>query len=208
MVKNKLPLSQHIYKKRVGFFSGVFDPIHNGHLEVARSAVKHLSLDKVYFMLEEQAWGDKSPINKHHRRAMIDLAIKEYSKIEQLVLKDKQFDIAHTLTNLETKFPKTELYFIFGADVFMNMNFKQWPGLERLFEHYIVVFERGPIRETDITKHAFTLGVAVAILPSAHPLHTSTNVRLKPHAKAIWVPKKVADYIDQNNLYSSSDSGL
>ncbi len=154
-------------------------------------------------MAEEVSWSSKSPVGISHRRAMIDLSIADDPKIKQLNLVDKQFNISQTLIRLEKKFPKDELYFIFGSDVFMKMNTKQWPGLDNLFNHYIVVFERGVYTEVEINEHAKSLGIAVAILPSMYPQHSSTDVRLKPHEKSVWVPKKVADYIDKNRLYSS-----
>ncbi len=191
---------------RIGFFAGSFDPIHDGHIEVAKSAIKELELDSLYLMVEEKPWGTKNPISLIHRQKILDIAIEKYNKISQLQLPDKQFNINKTLIILENKFPNSELYFIFGADVFMLMNNKNWPGLANLLEHYIVVFERKKITEKEITEHAKSLGIVVAIIPSKYNEHSSTDVRLNPANKNIWVPKNVAEYIDINNLYKVSDS--
>jgi nicotinate-nucleotide adenylyltransferase len=189
--------------KKVGFFAGSFDPIHDGHLDVARSAVNELSLDSLYFMVEEQPWGNKKPISILHRQKMIEIAIKNDNKINQLELHDRQFTIDNTLSELEKKFRGCELYFVFGADVFMQMNPTQWPHLEKLLKHYIVVFERKEISEKDITTHAKQLGYVVAIISTKFKQHSSTDVRLKPHLKAVWLPKDVADYIDIYQLYKN-----
>lgn len=37
-------------KKTIGIFGGTFDPIHNGHLILARDAVEQLSLDELIFI--------------------------------------------------------------------------------------------------------------------------------------------------------------
>lgn len=191
---------------RIGFFAGAFDPIHDGHVEVAKSALKYLELDEVFFMVEEKPWGNKSPASYAHREAMVNLALKNESKINQLEISDSQFTIDKTLKEIEQKFPEKEIYFIFGADVFMKMNSEQWPQLDKLLKHYIVVFERANIKESEISNYANELGIAITILPSPHPNHSSTDVRMKQHNKSLWISNKVADYIDDNNIYSDSDS--
>ena len=188
-------------KKRIGFFAGSFDPIHDGHVAVANSAIQDLELDQLYFMVEEMTWGEKSPASIDNRCQMVDLAIENHEKMQQLKIDDKQFSINKTLLEIEQKFVDFELYFIFGADVFIHMNSIQWPGLEKLLEHYLVVFERGDIMEHQISDHAVELSTAIAILPSEHLHHSSSDVRLKPHEKTIWVTEKVAEYIQNNNLY-------
>ncbi len=187
--------------KKVGIFAGSFDPIHDGHLEVMKSAHSFLELDELLLMIEEKPWNSKKPIDISHRKNMAELALRNYKNFYVLDINNKRFDIIKTLPHLENNFIDCELYFIFGADVFININDKQWPGLENLLKHYIVVFERRNITEKEITAHAKSLGIVVAIIPSAHPHHSSTDVRLKPHDKKVWVPKKVAEYIDYNNLY-------
>lgn len=189
--------------RRIGFFAGAFDPIHDGHLEVARSAVTFLELDKLHFMVEAQPWTAKQPVLLQHRRAMVDIATQDIKKVEQLKLDDERFNIQTTLPKLKRMFPGTELYFVFGADVFMQMSREQWPGLEQLLKHYIVVFERAEITEKHITQHAKQLGIVVAILPSKHLHHSSSAVRMQPHEKKVWVSQAVADYIHQHRLYTA-----
>ncbi len=202
MLRRRSPMI--ISSKRVGIFAGSFDPIHDGHLAVAQTCLDNLELDKVYFMVESEPWGDKSPINVDHRRSMVEIAIADIPKLGQFMLEDKQFSINDTLKTIEKKFPDTELYFIFGSDIFLHMSSSTWPKLEQLFKHYIVVIERGEITEDQIAEHAKELGIVTAILPSEHLKHSSTDVRLFPHKKAIWVPEQVSSYIDKNNLYQKT----
>ncbi len=190
---------------RIGIFAGAFDPIHDGHLGVARSALKFLELEKLYFMVEKSPWTEKRPVGVSHRTKMVELATQALDNIKLFDIDDDRFDINKTLPKLEKKLNGAELYFIFGADVFIRMNKEQWPGLEGLLKHYIVVFERSEITQKEITEHAISLGIVVAVIPSDYPHHNSTDVRLKPHEKSIWVPKKVAKYIADNNLYKVID---
>lgn len=186
---------------RVGIFAGTFDPIHDGHLAVARSASQQLELDALYFMVEAEPWSLKKPIARHHREKMVSIAINESQKLKLIKYPDRRFDLTTTLPKLEEQFVGAELYFVFGGDVFIQMNNRNWPGIEHLLKHYVVIFERREISEREITAHAKKLGIVVAIIPSEHPNHSSSDVRLKPHEKQIWVPKAVASYMEAHNLY-------
>ncbi len=186
---------------KIGIFAGTFDPVHDGHIAVAKTAVNYLGLDKLYFMVEESPWTAKKPVNVKYRKAMVELALSDNQKLELLNMTDKKFDVSTTLLKIEQLLPDSEFYFIFGADVFLNMNSANWQGLDKLLKHNIVVFERGKISESDISKHAKKLGVALAILPSAHPHHSSSVVRLTHNNRTLWVPKTVAKYIKDNAIY-------
>lgn len=192
--------------RRLGIFAGSFDPIHDGHLEVARQCIDLLDLETVYFMVEDESWGSKSPVKVEYRREMVEIAASSDIQLQQLVPEESRFTIDETLARLESDFSGCELYFVVGADVFVNMSPEQWPGLEKLLDHYIVVFERSAIDADDIQDKAKELGVAVAVFPSPHPEHSSTDVRMNPHQKDIWVQPSVAKYIDENGLYSVADS--
>jgi nicotinate-nucleotide adenylyltransferase len=187
--------------KRLGFFAGTFDPIHDGHVAVAEFAYEVLELEAVYFMVEPKPWSNKLPVSLKHRIKMVDLALNGKVGLWQLETQDDMFSADQTLNYLEKKFPKHELFFIFGADVFMKMNNKSWNSLDKLLKHYVVVVERKEITERKITNHAKALGIVVAIMPSMYPHHSSSDVRLELENKSMWIPKAVSEYIDQNNLY-------
>jgi len=193
-------------ENKIGIFAGSFDPIHEGHIETSLSCVRELGLEQLFFMVEPNPWGDKSPVGISYRRKMVEIAIADYPLLGQIELEDQRFSIDKTLKQLENKFPEADLYFIFGADVFVKMNKVSWPELYKLLKHYIVVIERNEITDRHITDHSKTLGIVTAILPSEHLQHSSTNVRMQPRKSILWVPKKIADYIELNNLYEFSDS--
>jgi len=186
---------------KIGIYAGAFDPVHDGHIAVAKAAVSELGLDKLVFMVEEQPWGSKQPVSVTCRRDMVDLALAGTDNLSRFETEDKRFSIDTTLAQIENQFSTSELYFVFGGDVFMSMNAEQWPGLDKLLHHYIVVFERAGVTEADITNHARGLGIVTAIITSPHPDHSSTRVRMMPHQKSVYVPKNVAEYIDENGLY-------
>ena len=189
--------------KKVGIFAGTFDPIHDGHISVAEEAIKHLELDKIYFMVEKYPWSHKQPVSIEHRIEMVDRAIVKNATLSQFIIENERFTLKETLPIIEQHFKNAELYFIFGADVFLRINQDRWPGLEKLLKHYIVVFEREGITEQELERYAKELGIVTAIIPSLHKKHNSTDIRMQPDKREIWVPKEVAQYIRQHNLYTT-----
>ncbi len=64
---------------RLGILGGTFDPIHNGHLDLAQSAQRALNLDKVLFVPAGRPphKKDASVTSSLHRLKMIELAIAD-----------------------------------------------------------------------------------------------------------------------------------
>ncbi len=190
--------------ERVGIYAGTFDPIHDGHLELATTAKDLLELSSVQFMVEKKPWGNKQPgASASERETMVEHAIESKEDLAIFSSQYDQFTVELTLPELQANFPSSELYFIMGADTFQNMSKETWPGLEKIITppNYIVVAERGMMTEQQISSHARSLGVAVAIIPNSLPNHASSDVRAQINNKALWLPKKVAAYIDEHGLY-------
>ena len=107
---------------RLGIMGGTFDPIHNGHLVAAESALERLGLDQVVFMpAGSPAFKqDKQVSSGEQRYAMTLLATSDNphfraSRFE--VDRDGITYTADTLSRLRELYPSNvELYFITGAD--------------------------------------------------------------------------------------------
>ncbi|HUV39298.1 MAG TPA: adenylyltransferase/cytidyltransferase family protein, partial [Planctomycetota bacterium] len=69
---------------REGILGGSFDPVHNGHVTIAREAVRRLSLDRLLFMparVPPHKRGRRMT-DATHRLAMIRLALADEPKLE------------------------------------------------------------------------------------------------------------------------------
>lgn len=131
----------------IGIFGGTFDPIHNGHLEIAKICVEKLKLQTVRFI------PCKIPVHKRdayasveQRIAMINLAIAPYPELQLDTRELDRHSASYTVTTLESlreEFDDTPLCFILGSDSFNQL--QTWHQWQRLLElcHLIVYFRPG-----------------------------------------------------------------
>ncbi|MFA9466088.1 MAG: nicotinate-nucleotide adenylyltransferase [Velocimicrobium sp.] len=122
--------------KKIGIMGGTFNPIHNGHLAIAKAAYEQFSLEKVLFL------PSKKPPHKKNRKIegnkermdMVSLAILPYpffviSKNE--MEREGYSYTSDTLADLKKIYPDYELCFIVGADSLHYM--AQWHKPEIVF---------------------------------------------------------------------------
>lgn len=116
-----------VFGAKIGIYPGSFDPIHIGHLEVARSALEKLDLDAVYIMPNgaNPRKPNMSPIRV--RAAIIEAALKEQGieqiklfsikKIEESALAGDPNDAPVRILELaRNSFEKDCIYQILGTD--------------------------------------------------------------------------------------------
>jgi nicotinate-nucleotide adenylyltransferase len=106
---------------RLGIFGGSFDPIHHGHLILARAALEELNLDRVIFIPANVSphKTDTIPATAQDRLAMVQLAIEgeagfESSDLE--LLRPPPSYTVETLRELTTQQPDDEFILLIGAD--------------------------------------------------------------------------------------------
>ena len=106
---------------RIGILGGSFDPIHNGHLNMAISAYEEFKLDKVLLM--PAAHSPNKDENKmtsfEDRFEMCKLAAKGYYFLEvsdfENTFEERSYTYI-TMTKLKELYPDDDLYFIMGGD--------------------------------------------------------------------------------------------
>src|SRR5437899_2632218 len=97
---------------KIGILSGTFDPIHKGHLALAKAALNEAKLDKVYIVIEQAPRNKQNVTDYVQRRAMVEIALRDYPNIELLELPSKQFSVAQTLPEIQECLEGAELHFI------------------------------------------------------------------------------------------------
>lgn len=200
----------------IGLMGGTFDPIHNGHLLLAKQAYEEYHLDQVWFM------PSGTPPHKTDHRVtdaglrceMVRLAIKPYP---QFVFSD--FEVtrcgntytAQTLRLLHQAYPQHRFFFIVGADSIYEI--ETWYHPREVMEQTVILAARREYPDADRT-----LEEQIAYLTDRYQariflLHCSevdiSSAELRGHAAgkqqwARYVPGPVADFIAEHGLYEEN----
>lgn len=126
----------------IGIMGGTFNPIHFGHIAIAKAAFQQFHLDEVWFMPNHiPAYKSGcSLISGEHRLAMIRLAIQEYSyfKASDLELRREGNTYTYeTMHLLKKDYPEDDFFFIMGADSLFH--FEQWVHPEQIVRNATIL---------------------------------------------------------------------
>jgi len=142
----------HRPRRSVALFGGTFDPVHAGHIAVAQAAQKRFHLDAIYFIPSSRPPHKSKPALTPfvHRYAMVALACSDHPEFI-LSLAEAPVDGAspHVFYTIDTirrfhrEHPEDVLYFIVGADQFLEI--PTWKNYEALLDscNFIVASRPG-----------------------------------------------------------------
>ena len=129
--------------KRIAFYGGTFDPLHSGHLTIARKLTEVFELDEFVFVPAFHApHKSKNPTSAFHRFAMLALATNDAAKISvskiELNAPERPYTV-ETLTKLKKLLPDSEIFFIMGADSWQDITtWREWEKVLTLVNIVVV----------------------------------------------------------------------
>ena len=138
MVQDKLE------NKKIGILGGTFDPAHNGHIKISKTAKNKFKLNQVIWAITK-----KNPFKDNSSKSLskrIDFAKKlniknKFIKIQCFENKTKSNRTIDLLRYLKKRNKDSELYFIMGADNLIN--FHKWDKYNNIIKLCkILVFDR------------------------------------------------------------------
>ena len=136
--------------KRVGIFGGTFDPIHNGHLALARRFVELLRLTELVLLPAGQPWQKAGVSAPEHRLAMTRAAAASLvlDGVQVIIATDeidRQGD-TYTVDTLarwrEREGADASLALLIGADQLVRLD--SWRDWKRLFDYAHLCVETRP----------------------------------------------------------------
>ncbi len=192
-------------KSKIGLFFGSFNPVHNGHLMLANYIVEYTDLDSVWFVVSPQnPFKDKkSLLNDHHRRDMLEMAVKDDERFEvcdiEFYMPKPSYTI-DTLVRLSERHPNTDFYLICGMD---NMeSFKKWKNYQVILDNYhILVYPRKNYDGGELLSHK-----SVQVIDAPEIEISSTFIRKAVAEKKdvrYFMPEKSYKYMIDMNFYRS-----
>lgn len=202
----------------IGLLGGTFDPVHLGHLHIAKKLLQQLPFDEIRLLPCYQPVHRNLPrASPEDRLAMIQLAIKNEKKItvdDREIRRQGPSYMIDTLHSLREELGKQSIVLIVGADSFEHIT--TWKSWEQLidFAHFVVVdrpdcHAKSPQiwkdRITDATSALpnKSAGLIYFANISALPISASAIREKIKQQKSIEtvVPISVAQYILKQHLY-------
>ena len=197
----------------IGLMGGSFDPIHLGHIEIAKQAKDAMKLDQVWFIPSGR------PPHKAHlgaaaaqRLEMTRLAIAELawaSSCDIEVFREGTIYTVDTLGLLTAQYPETTFCYIIGADTLVDLpNWRSPEKVCRLCE--FICIKRPGIDDATVQRAMQRMeteyGKRIYLIDVSGPDISSTEIRNALAAgenTQAMLPEAVRNYIDRENLYRS-----
>lgn len=199
--------------KKTGIFGGAFNPVHNGHVNLAREAAAQLKLRRLIVIPTFESPHKSTRLAPFDERAeMCRLAFSGIGdnstvKCETLVsdIERRMGGVSYTintLRELKHEYPKEQFYLLIGGD--MLFSFRKWFKYESILnECKVCALARGGDSLAEMMEFANEMG-RVKVLPSDIVDISSTEIRkrLADHEDISGlVPERVAEYISEHGLY-------
>ena len=196
---------------RTGIYGGSFNPVHNGHIHLAETAVKEFGLDRLYFVPSRKSphrsMAEYAP--DEHRLEMLRLAVRNKDKLfvsDYEIKSDRVSYTIYTVEHFRREFPEDELFLLVGSD--MLLSFDTWHRFDEILGNVtlcVVSRESGDVPE--LKKKAKELEKYGRILVSeAPPTEVSSTEVRKKIAKnedfTCYLDENVVQYIRSVGLYS------
>jgi len=195
---------------RVGLFGGSFDPPHQAHLALARTALAGLALDELRWLPAGRPWqkpGGLAPADD--RRAMVSAAI---GGEPGHVLDTRELDrpgpsyTIDTVRELQAERPGAALYLVIGQDQYAGLaSWREWEALVDAVTLAVAARASEPVR-APAPLAARPHRVVRLAMPPLEVSATAIRAHLAAGGAAAdlvpsMVPTEVARYIDSHRLY-------
>lgn len=196
--------------KKIGILGGTFDPIHNGHLQLAKSAQTVFQLDEILLIPSGQSYMKKGVTGANCRLEMVQKAILHLENFNVSDIETKRIGKSYTSdTVLELmKQNSAEYYYIIGADTLFMIEY--WKSPEILFANlHIIVAGRQGYENSELEEKVSELRLKyhadIQILYWDNIAVSSTRIREQiannSDDLSLLIPKEVENYIKEHHLY-------
>jgi nicotinate-nucleotide adenylyltransferase len=184
---------------RVAIFGGAFDPVHNGHLTMARAAAERFQLNPMLLVPAVNPPHKKIAAGYEDRFRMVQLAVQGDPVLAASRLdagREQSYSI-ETIETLREQAPSAQLFFLIGADAFADIRtWVRWPEVVASVE-FIVASRPGyrySAPECAIVHHMDWLEMPVS--------SSEIRARLNRGESPSELPASVLEYIHQHRLYT------
>ena len=212
----------------MAYYGGSFDPVHDGHVTIALALVKQFELDEFVFVPAFHAPHKirSKPTSAYDRYAMLCLVTNDDTRLRvtrmEIEVPELPFSV-ETLTRINAERPDDEIFFIMGADSWMDIRtWREWESVLSLSNHIVVTRPGVEVEISHVTDEIRSRVVdlrgisnvysrrsnvkSIYITDAVNIAISATNIRRKVREDdETWkldVPAQVANYIEKYQIYS------
>ena len=132
---------------KIGLLGGSFNPVHNGHIELAQTALDSFSLDKILFLPSgnHPLKNNNSipPVEIRYDITKKAIASNPYFEISRLDMEAETPSYTKLLVmRLNNSFPQDEFYFIAGSDIISEL--KKWHDYKWVLDNIEFIIAHRP----------------------------------------------------------------
>ncbi len=197
---------------RIGIYGGSFNPVHKGHIHLAKAAADDFGLDRVYLVPSKVSPHRSSDeyAAEADRIAMLALACGEDER-----LRVSSFELDHdrvsysiyTVEYFRSLYPDSEIFLLMGSD--MLLSFDQWNRWQDIMNEAVigaVSRNGGDISQLEKKAEELSRYGRVCLSRSAPVEVSSSKIREKIEKNedfACYLSENVVQYIRYRGLYGS-----
>lgn len=196
---------------RIGIFGGTFNPVHKGHISIAKQMKESCNLDKVLVI----------PVNFPPHKTAISLASNKqrYDMCKLAFEGDSAFEVTslelerggqsytiETLMELKKLYPNDTFYLILGSD--MIYHFDLWKDYKKILKEAILLTgarDKEDVKKMEEKAEEFKLlGGDVRVIPIKVQPASSTKIRMMLFQSldvSEYLDNAVEEYIHINKVY-------
>ena len=194
--------------KRVGLFGGSFDPVHNAHVALARTALDQLELDELRWIPVGHPWQKTRRLaSGADREAMVRLAIAGEPRFVLDRSELRRRGVTYTLDTVRefaAARPGDERILILGQDQYAGLH--TWRDWKELLGLVTLAIANRPGAVLTIDPQISAAAHRTVMLPMMYISSTAIRRRVAAGEPiAGLVPPPVASYIEQHRLYRDGD---
>ena len=185
--------------KNIIIYGGAFDPVHNGHMQMAIKASEALSAEVFFVPARISVW-KKESAKIEDKIAMLELAIKEYDKEDvfkiSLYEANSKEEINYSIDmvrHFRNEFKDAKLYLLIGTD--QVNSFHKWKDAEEIANICQIIYFNRPgldISEENIKRFK------MMEIPGEMVDMSSTDFK---ELKNLSIPYSALKYVIEHNLY-------
>jgi len=198
--------------EKIGVLGGSFDPVHNGHISLAKDALREADLTRVVLMpvFRQPFKPGKPQSSNEDRLAMLHEAVLAEYGLSVSDWEINQGGVSYTyltLRALKIQYPETNIYFITGTDTFLKINL--WKNADELLgENNFIIGHRPGYREQELFQRVDEIRQAIhtdiSVINNTRLDISATRIRnmvAKGESIANLVPPGVERYMKKHGLY-------